>query len=69
LEEKLTDAFLAYLDDDNKVVKGYCQVKEITDTQISFYTANNLVIIPIQRLLKVKIRGTEGKEWMKKHRS
>lgn len=67
--DELTDAFLAYIDDDDKVIKGYCQIKEITATTISFYTSNNLVIIPMHRLLKVKIKDMEGKEWMEKHRS
>ena len=58
-DKKLSDGFIAYIDDNEKIIKGMCQIKEITESNVSFYTNDNLIIIPMHRVLKIKIRKKE----------
>lgn len=46
--------FLAYKDDNDKIVEGYFEVTKITDSYVEFVSKGNIVRIPWHRILKNK---------------
>jgi len=54
--------FLAYLNDDDRKVEGYFQILNLTDNAITIRTSGQIIIIPINRILKIKLK--EGSKWL-----
>ncbi len=51
--------FLSYLNDTGEVVSGYFDIIDFQATYIKIQTKGNIVIIPMQRVLKIKLKGAE----------
>ncbi len=49
--------FISYLNDDNEVRSAYVSLLSITDSIVRFETKNNIITIPVSRLLKLKELG------------
>ena len=52
--------FVSYLDDDGKIISGYSEILEINQTFIKIKTNQNIIIIPMQRVLKIKMKEVAG---------
>ena len=52
--------FLAYLDERDRMRDGFVDILEFTSTYVKIKTfSNNIITIPMHRVLKIKERGTE----------
>jgi hypothetical protein len=50
--------FIVYLDDDERKISGFVDIVELKDNYVKFLTnANNTIIIPMNRILKIKRRN------------
>lgn len=52
--EKPRKIFVSYLDDDGKIVSGFYENVEIRDNVVEIRTSQNDIILPINRVLKIK---------------
>jgi len=52
----LGENFLSYLNDTGETISGYFDIIELTDNCVKIRTKGNIVIIPINRVLKIKIK-------------
>lgn len=50
----MVDTFLSYLDDNDKIISGFFEIIEINQAYIKFKTKNNEILLPINRILKIK---------------
>jgi len=48
--------FLSYLNDTGETISGYFEIVELKDTYVKIRTRGNLIIIPMSRVLKIKIK-------------
>jgi len=49
--------FIVYFDDDERKISGFVDIIELKDNYVKFVTnAKNTIIIPINRILKIKRR-------------
>jgi len=53
-EQKAKKVFLSYLDDNNHRIATYVWLISLTDTSVTFRTHNNIIVLPMSRILKVK---------------
>lgn len=52
------EAFVSYLNDEDKIVTGWVTILEQTENYLKFKTnAGNIITIGYQRLIKMKERG------------
>ena len=51
------EQFLSYLDDEGEHVSGYFYIKEINQSYVKIKTKGSIVIIPMTRVLKIKLKG------------
>lgn len=52
--DKPKRVFISYMDDDDHKISTYVTLLEITDSIVTFQTKNNIVRLPVSRLLKLK---------------
>ena len=45
---------ISYIDESEKVISGFAVLVELTDVFVKFRTHQNLIVIPINKLLKLK---------------
>ena len=48
--------FLSYLEDNGQTISGFFEIVEIKDTYIKIKTRGNIVLIPMGRILKIKLK-------------
>lgn len=48
------EVFISWLDDNQQIVSGYATFLQMSENILKFKTYNNIVVIPISRLLKIK---------------
>ncbi len=53
--------FISYLNDDDTKREGYFELKEINNNSITIKTKQGMILIPINRVLKIKLK--EEKQW------
>jgi len=46
--------FISYINDDNRQIDGYVTFISISNNLITFQTNQNIIVIPSNRLLKIK---------------
>lgn len=51
-----TDSLLIYLEDNGKLEMAYGHLVEINIAYVKFETSTNILIIPIVRILKIKMK-------------
>ena len=49
--------YISYLDDDGKRISGYFEIVEMTQNYIKIESNRNIILIPYQRVLKIKLKG------------
>ena len=49
--------FLSYQNDNGETISGYFEILEIAGTFVKIRTKGNIVIIPMHRVLKIKLKG------------
>ena len=54
------EEFLSYLNDTGETISGYFEIVEINDTYVKIKTRGNLIIIPMHRVLKIKLKEKEN---------
>ncbi len=52
----LGNEFLSYMNDTGETISGYFQIVEINQAYVKIRTKGNLVIIPMSRVLKIKLK-------------
>jgi hypothetical protein len=52
----LGENFLSYLNDTGETISGYFDIIELTDNCVRIRTKGNILIIPMSRVLKIKLR-------------
>jgi len=53
--------FIVYLDDDERKISGFVDIVELKDNYVKFLTnANNTIIIPMNRILKIKRKDDDN---------
>ena len=50
------EQFLSYLNDTGETISGYFEIVEINQAYVKIRTRGNYVIIPMPRVLKIKIK-------------
>lgn len=55
-------AFISYLNDDNQTINGYFEITDINGFMIKFKSDNNLITIPLARVLKIKEKLKEDED-------
>lgn len=50
------EVWICYLDDDGKQISGYFVFVRMTDSILEFRSGSNLIVIPISKLIKLKMR-------------
>lgn len=53
-------SFLSYKNDDDRIVSGYFDIIEINDSFVKIRTKGTILIIPMHRVLKIKLKGGEN---------
>jgi len=53
----MTKEYISYLDDDGKKVSGYFELIEQTLNYVKIESNRNIILIPYQRVLKIKLKG------------
>lgn len=51
--------FLSYLNDTGETITGYFEILEINQAFVKIKTKENIIIIPMPRILKIKLKGEE----------
>jgi hypothetical protein len=61
---KTETIFISYLDDNNDKISTYVTLIEETDNRITFRTHQNIITLPISRVLKIKknLGGIYGRQ-------
>ena len=54
------NAFCCFLDDDNKECSGYFDIVELNQAYVKLRTRGSILIIPIARVKKIKIKGDQN---------
>lgn len=61
--DKFEKAFICYLDEDNKKLSGYFKLVNASNPNFILFESNsNTIAIPIQRILKIKLKGGHDKD-------
>ena len=50
------DEFLSYLNDDGQTISGYFEILEVNQGFVKIKTKGSVVIIPMTRVLKIKLK-------------
>jgi len=50
------EGFLSYLNDTGEKIDGYFEIVEITEAYVKIRTKGNIILIPMHRILKIKIK-------------
>lgn len=50
------EQFLSYLNDTGETISGYFEIVELNQSYVKIRTRGNYVIIPMSRVLKIKIK-------------
>ena len=50
------EIFLSYLEDNNQIVSGFFILVKLSETLIEVKSNQNIIVIPISRLIKIKQR-------------
>jgi len=50
------EQFLSYLNDDDQTISGYFEIIEINQAYVKIRTQGNIVLLPMQRILKIKMK-------------
>jgi hypothetical protein len=50
------EEFLSYLNDTGETISGYFEILEITQAWVKIKTKGNFIIIPMSRVLKIKLK-------------
>lgn len=48
--------FLSYLNDTGETISGYFEILEVNQSYVKIKTKGNFVIIPMSRVLKIKLK-------------
>lgn len=59
---RMEKAFISYLNDDNQTINGYFEITDINGFMIKFKSDNNLITIPLARVLKIKEKLKEDED-------
>ncbi len=55
------DNFISYKNDDDRIISRYFDIVEINDSFVKIRTKGTILIIPMHRILKIKLKGGEVK--------
>jgi hypothetical protein len=50
------EQFLSYLNDTGETISGYFEIVEINQAYVKIRTKGNIIIIPMPRVLKIKLK-------------
>lgn len=50
------EEFLSYLNDTGEQISGYFEIVEITQAYVKIKTKGNVILIPMHRILKIKLK-------------
>lgn len=54
------EEFLSYLNDTGETISGYFEIVEINQAWVKIKTKGNFIIIPMSRVLKIKLKENRG---------
>jgi len=54
------EAFISYLDERGEIVEGFFIIVDVNGWKISFKTKDNIITIPMARVLKIKEKIKRG---------